>query len=95
MEEISKIHTLKGVFEPHKSSKQTDSFKETLSKYLKEVNTLQNKADESIKRLITGEEKDLHKVVIATQEANLSFMLLMEIRNKLVEAYKELTKTQG
>jgi len=70
------------------------SFKDMLSGFIKEVNDLQLGADESIKKLATGEVKDVHQVMLAMSEADVSFKLMMEMRKKLMEAYKEVMKTQ-
>lgn len=71
------------------------SFKGVLGDYLEEVNTLQHEADAQIQRLVAGETEDLHEVTMAMDEAEASFELMMEIRNKLVDAYKELMRMQG
>lgn len=67
-------------------------------KYLKEelnkVNNTQIKAEQATMDLITGESTDIHQVMIATEEARLSLELAVQIRNKLVEAYQELTRLQ-
>lgn len=71
------------------------SFKNVLGDYLEEVNTLQHEADAQIQRLVAGETEDLHEVTMAMDEAEASFELMMEIRNKLVEAYREIMRMQG
>ncbi|MDD3051490.1 MAG: flagellar hook-basal body complex protein FliE [Candidatus Cloacimonetes bacterium] len=68
------------------------SFGEMMKSYLEDANNLQLEADEDIRKAIAGEDIDPHKVMIAVQKANLSFELVMEIRNKMLEAYKEVTK---
>lgn len=69
-------------------------FKDMLNGFMKDVNDLQLSADESIKKLATGEIKDVHQAMIKSAEADVSFKLMMEIRNKLMDAYKEVMKTQ-
>lgn len=69
-------------------------FKDMLNGFMKDVNDLQMTADESIKKLATGEIKDVHQAMIKSAEADVSFKLMMEIRNKLMDAYKEVMKTQ-
>lgn len=70
------------------------SFSEMLKQTLGEVNQLQHEAGESIQRLATGEIQDVHQVMIAAEEATVAFELMMEIRNKLMEAYQEVMRTQ-
>jgi len=76
------------------SKKGNFSFQKILSDLIEKVSDLEKNADESIKRLITGEVENIHQVMIAAEEANLAFQLMMEIRNKLVEAYKEIMRMQ-
>ena len=45
-------------------------------------------------KLLTGETTNLHQSMIAMQEANLSFSLMVQVRNKLVDSYQELMKMQ-
>ncbi len=74
--------------------KDKTSFQQILSGLIDKVNQLEKNADESIKELITGEIQNIHQVMIAMEEASLAFQLMMEIRNKLVEAYKEIMRMQ-
>ena len=70
------------------------SFKTTMKSFLKDVNSMQNHADESIEKMVAGEITDVHQVMLAVQEANLSFNLMMEIRSKMMDAYQELMRMQ-
>jgi len=70
------------------------SFGETLSKAITDVNALQAEAGKQVERMVTGEAVDLHEVMIAVEKAKTSFDLLMEIRNKTVEAYREIMRMQ-
>lgn len=73
---------------------ETHTFKNVLRRYLEDVNTLQHDADAQIQRLIAGETEDLHQVMLAMDEAETAFSMMMEIRNKLVESYKEVMRMQ-
>ena len=68
------------------------SFKETLNGFLKDVNQMQLKADESIDRMAAGEITDVHQVMTAVEEANTAFNMMMEIRNKVMDAYQEIMR---
>ena len=68
------------------------SFKNVLSGYVDQVNTAQHTADAEVQRLVSGETEDLHEVMLAMDEAETSFQMMMEIRNKLVDAYKDLSR---
>lgn len=65
-------------------------FKSILLNSLGEVNRLQNEADQGVQRLITGETDNVAEVMAAVNKAGIAFDLLMEIRNKLNDAYQEI-----
>lgn len=69
-------------------------FKEIISDEINKVNDMQVYADKMTEQFISGEIDDLHTVMIATEEARLSFELAVQIRNKLVESYKEINNMQ-
>jgi flagellar hook-basal body complex protein FliE len=73
---------------------QGADFKQMLEGYLDQVNGLQMRADRAVVELASGKMDNLHQVVAAVSEADLSFRLMMEIRNKLVDAYKEIMRMQ-
>ena len=68
------------------------SFFETLRDSMQEVNQLQAQADRAISDLITGEDTDVARTMIAVQKANLSFQLMVQVRNKIVQAYQEVMR---
>jgi len=79
---------------PHKSPAGETSFQETLEKFTTEVNSLQKNADTATQKLLSGELQDVHQVMLAMEEANTSFQLMMEMRNKILEAYREVMRMQ-
>lgn len=79
--------------EEESSSQGEVAFGDVLKTELDKVNNIQVKADESIKGYINGEVQ-LQDVMLATQEASLSLNLAIEVRNKLVDAYKEINNMQ-
>ena len=68
------------------------SFGDFLSEKIGQVNELQQNADQAIEDLATGKEQDLTKVVGAVEKANLAFQMMVQIRNRLVEAYQEMMR---
>jgi flagellar hook-basal body complex protein FliE len=64
------------------------SFGDTLKRALGEVSSAQDKAQDSIQRFVRGEPVELHQVMAAAEEAQISLEMLVEMRNKLMEAYK-------
>jgi flagellar hook-basal body complex protein FliE len=73
---------------------KSPSFGEVLKDSLKQVNSLQEEADASIQSLATGGAASLHDTMLAIQKAELSFKLMMQVRNKIVEAYQEVIRMQ-
>ena len=69
-------------------------FKETVSNFVNEVNDLQVKAGESVENFATGKVENVHEVMIAMSKAEVSFKFMMETRNKLIDAYKEIMRMQ-
>ena len=61
---------------------------EAAGKYVSKVDNAQHNSDASIKNLLTGKNTDINSVVSAVAEADMSFKLLVGVRNQLVEAYK-------
>jgi flagellar hook-basal body complex protein FliE len=76
-----------------KNNTTQPTFKDTLANYINEANDLSIKADRDIQRMIAGEEVDVHEVMTAVEKASISFEMVMEIRNKMLEAYREVMKT--
>jgi flagellar hook-basal body complex protein FliE len=79
-----------GQVEPPKGG----SFKDVLGGFLQKVNDLQLNMDETIKQFAAGEVTDVHKIMIAAEEADIAFQLMMKIRGKLLKAYDEVMKMQ-
>src|SRR5918911_863524 len=61
---------------------------------LGEVNDLQQKADQAIQQLVGEGKGDLQETMIALEKADVSFRLMMQIRNKVLEAYQEIMRMQ-
>ena len=65
-------------------------FKALLLEKLEEVKSLQDEAGEGVKKLVSGETQNVAEVFSAVHKADVAFSLLMEIRNKLMDAYEQL-----
>ncbi|WP_027363332.1 flagellar hook-basal body complex protein FliE [Desulfotruncus alcoholivorax] len=70
------------------------SFKDIFDNAIKNLNDNQLKVEDTVKKFLTGEIQDVHTVVIAMEEAKLGMQLAVEVRNKLVEAYQEISRMQ-
>ncbi len=64
------------------------------SKLLSEANGQQIASDKAIEQLASGQTDSIHDVVLSVAKADLSFRLVLEIRNRLVEAYQEVMRMQ-
>lgn len=71
-----------------------ETFSTLLGHFVQDVNTKQNAAGDAVARLQSGGDISLHDTVIAMEEANVSFQLMVEVRNKLLESYQELMRMQ-
>lgn len=67
-------------------------FGDVLSKAVQEVNQLQKQADNAAEGLISGREANLHGTLVALEKADVSFKLMMKVRDKIVDAYREVMK---
>jgi flagellar hook-basal body complex protein FliE len=70
------------------------SFADVLADSLAQVRTLQHEADQAIGQLGAGGPVSLHETLVALDQADLSFRLMMQVRNKIVEAYQEVLRMQ-
>ena len=70
------------------------SFASVLKSSLAEVNTMQQKADAAITSLANGDKVSLHETMVAMEQADVSFRFIMQVRNKIVEAYQEILRMQ-
>lgn len=96
MQSIDKILT-NGLTQPNQktnSSSNTGEFAKLLKNSLENVNEKQVTADKAMADIATGEVKDLHQAAIAIGKAETSMKMMLEIRNKALSAYKEISRTQ-
>ena len=68
------------------------AFQDLLLEALNEANRLQSSAESAIHGLAAGDERDVAEVMTAVEKADLAFRTLMQVRNKLVDAYEELMR---
>ena len=70
------------------------AFRDVLSSAIQTVEAAGNHASASVERFLSGEGEELHTTVLAAQQAELSFELFMQARNKVVSAYQEIMRMQ-
>ena len=78
-----------------KVTEQSNSnFSDIFKQAIDSVNGAQVNSDNMVEGLIKGEDVSMHDVMLSVQEAQMSMQLLLEVRNKFVEAYQEINKVQ-
>jgi len=70
------------------------SFGEIIKTSIADVNKLQKDSDSAVRNLVTGEETDIHKTMIKMEKAEISFQLMMAVRNKIITAYETIMRMQ-
>ena len=77
-----------------KSAAPADGAGKFFSELVSKVNDLQNQSDKAIQGLASGENKNLHEVMISMEKASISFQFMSSVRNKALEAYQEVMRMQ-
>ena len=90
----SGIGSIGGLSSQPAPAQKSGEFSTILNKTLSELNESQVAADKAVAELATGEITDLHQAAIAIGKAETSMKLMLEIRNKAISAYKEVSRTQ-
>lgn len=76
------------------SSSPSGAFQSVFADAVSKVDQFQQNAHASMDRFLSGEDEEVHHVAIATEQADLSFQLFLQVRNKIVDAYQEVMKMQ-
>jgi len=71
-----------------------EQFAQQLKSAIDEVNEIQKEKEVAVADIATGQVKDLHQAALAIDKAEINMKLMLEIRNKALNAYKELGRTQ-
>jgi flagellar hook-basal body complex protein FliE len=78
---------------PHKAAGE-DTFRQAFAEAVAKVEEFQNASRTSLGKFLSGEGEELHQVALRAQQAELSFQLFLEVRNKIVAAYQEVMRMQ-
>jgi flagellar hook-basal body complex protein FliE len=70
------------------------SFADTLRGAMNEMGQLSSQAETKVAGVLEGSGTDVHSALIAVEKADLSFQLMMQVRNKIVSAYQEISRMQ-
>ena len=76
------------------SSTEGASFADTLKEAVETVNTLQVTADNKMQDLATGKSSNIPEVMMAAEKADIALKLMVQVRNKMIDAYQEIMKMQ-
>jgi flagellar hook-basal body complex protein FliE len=72
----------------------TSDFGRWFTQQIDQVDGKLNVADRELQALATGQTQNLHQTMIALEEAKLSFQLLVQVRNRVLEAYQDVMRMQ-
>jgi flagellar hook-basal body complex protein FliE len=79
---------------PSTDSSASSGFWDTLKDTFEQVQQAQSDADQKISDLVTGKGGDIHSAMTAVEKADLSFEMVMQVRNKIVQAYQQVSQIQ-
>lgn len=73
---------------------EDDTFADMLKNAVDSVDEMKKTADQNVQNFVAGEEENVHKVMISLRKSQLSFELMLQMRNKVIETYRELSRMQ-
>lgn len=76
------------------TAEDTQSFADALSNAINNVDETMKTSDHNVQKFIAGESDNVHDVMISMQRAQMSFELMVEVRNKAIETYQEISRMQ-
>lgn len=91
---VGSVRPTPSIIKAPPSEASGSAFAKLVGDMVKDANVQHSHADESLKQMMTGEADNLHDVVLDAARADMSFRLLVEIRNKLLDAYQEIMRMQ-
>ncbi len=77
-----------------KSEEGEVTFGDLLVDKINEANSVISTADNAVSNLVAGRTKNVHETMIALEKADISFKMLMQVRNKMIDAYQEIMRMQ-
>ncbi|MFQ5719035.1 MAG: flagellar hook-basal body complex protein FliE [Acidobacteriota bacterium] len=81
-----------GEIAPRPTGTSAGGFADLLSSAVADVSDGQKQAAGLVQKFASGEEVELHEVMIAVERADLSFRTMMQVRNRLLDAYREIMR---
>ena len=91
---VNQINTLDNGISGLSADKAMKSFSNVMGDYINDVNMKQKDAEKAVEIFSSGGNIDIHSVMIASEKANLSMQLTMQMRSKILQAYQEISRMQ-
>ncbi len=94
---ITSIRTPAAIPAPDPASSQRTrpgNFRSVLAEAIGRVEKFQQNSATTIDKFLSGEDEEVHKVALATQQAEIAFDLFLQVRNKVISAYQEVMRMQ-
>ena len=79
---------------PGQTDPANKSFADTLKDAVGQVNTLQKQSDKQMQALATGQTSDVPNVMMAAEKADIALRMMVQVRNKIIQAYEDVMKMQ-
>src|SRR5690242_7486946 len=79
---------------PNAGQDEGGGFGSVLHQAIDKVSELSDASDQQVGEMMQGDKQDIHNVMIAVEKADVAFQLMMQVRNKIVNAYQEVSKLQ-
>jgi flagellar hook-basal body complex protein FliE len=93
-EELQQLGTSASAPTPVEPTQSSSSFQNILGDFVNEVSVKQATASDAVNGLLTGKNVSLNTAVISMEEASVSFQMMVEVRNKLLDSYQEMMRMQ-
>lgn len=91
---IAREMVKQGLEAPSVPTGEGKSFADLLQKSVSSVNADQQQADFAMKELVAGRTKNIHETMLAVEKADTSLKIMMQVRNKVLDAYREIMRMQ-
>ncbi len=83
-----------GIERPQQNGADRGSFADMLSDAINSVDDAMKSSDQQVQDFVAGKTENVHDVMISMQRAQLSFQMMVEVRNKAIETYHEISRMQ-
>ncbi len=92
--DVEKLFSGNSSIDAAPSQEAGKTFSDILKQSVDQVNLYQTQADTAIKELVAGRNKNIHETMLTIERADSSLKLMMQVRNKILDAYREVMRMQ-